>query len=273
MPLYRCCRPSRRGSTPAWRKAQRLLIGAVLAPGKRTVTACLRALGRHRERDFALYHQVLNRGRRHKTLTDWARQPSLRQRLDDPKTVWPTVTVRWYDGRRKALEYATGTALWYHPGQPTVPLRWVLLRDPAGIRAPMALLCTASRCRPHRIVAWFLRRWQIEVTFQAVRAHLGGETQRPWAAPAIARTTPALLGLFSWITLAAHALLRGRSLQPRRAAWYPKTAPTFTDALALVRATLRTGEPPFSRSRPPPNMAKSPPLAPERLWDFLCYTA
>ena len=31
--------------------------------GRRTVCACLRALGRHTEHDFALYHQVLNRAR------------------------------------------------------------------------------------------------------------------------------------------------------------------------------------------------------------------
>ena len=36
-----------------------------------------------------------------------------------------------------------------------------------------------------------------------VRTHLGVETQRQWSDLAIARTTPALLGLFSWTTLAA----------------------------------------------------------------------
>ena len=42
---------------------------------------------------------------------------------------------------------------------------------------------------------------QLEVTFQEPM-----ETQRQWSDRAIARTTPALLGLFSWTTLAAHAL-------------------------------------------------------------------
>ena len=46
-----------------WRKAQRLLMGAVLASGRRTVCACLRVLGRQAEPDFALYHHVLNRAR------------------------------------------------------------------------------------------------------------------------------------------------------------------------------------------------------------------
>jgi hypothetical protein len=47
-------------------------------------------------------------------------------------------------------------------------------------------------------------RWQLEVTFQEVRRHLGFETQRQWSDLAIRRTTPALLGLFSLITLFAH---------------------------------------------------------------------
>ncbi len=40
-------------------------------------------------------------------------------------------------------------------------------------------------------------RWQLEVTFQGVRAHLGVETKRQWFDRAIARTSPILMGLFS----------------------------------------------------------------------------
>ena len=94
-----------------------------------------------------------------------ARLPSLWQRLADPQTTWRPLTVRGYDGCRQVLDYATGTALWYHSGQPVVPLRWVLLRDPAGVRATTALLCTDPQRAPHTMVAWFLRRWQVEVTF------------------------------------------------------------------------------------------------------------
>ena len=54
---------------------------------------------------------------------------------------------------------------------------------------------------PAQIVEWFVLRWQLEVTFQEVRAHLGVETQRQWSDRAIARTTPILMGLFSWICL------------------------------------------------------------------------
>ena len=44
-----------------WRKAHILLVGAILAPGKRTVTSVLRVMGLCHQDDFALYHRVLNR--------------------------------------------------------------------------------------------------------------------------------------------------------------------------------------------------------------------
>jgi hypothetical protein len=45
-----------------WRHAELLLIGAILAPGKRMVTSLLRIAGLSRERRFTNYHRVLNRG-------------------------------------------------------------------------------------------------------------------------------------------------------------------------------------------------------------------
>src|SRR3954468_2382006 len=44
-----------------WRHAQMLLIGAILAPGQRTVTSILRVSGLRWERRFVNYHRVLNR--------------------------------------------------------------------------------------------------------------------------------------------------------------------------------------------------------------------
>ncbi|MCY3660075.1 MAG: hypothetical protein OXG36_13785 [Caldilineaceae bacterium] len=153
------------------------------------------------------------------------RQPSLQAVLTDPATVWPPLTQRWPDGTQRHLQAATGTALWYHPGQPTVALRWRLLRDPTGQQEPRALLSTDPDGSPKALLATYLQRWQVEVTFQEVRTHLGVETQRQWSAAAIARTTPVLLGLFSWLILVAHHLRRARSLRLRRAAWYAKTRP------------------------------------------------
>ena len=44
-----------------WRHAQVLLLGTILAPGKRTVTSALRVMGLSGERHFQNYHRVLNR--------------------------------------------------------------------------------------------------------------------------------------------------------------------------------------------------------------------
>src|SRR5919205_30767 len=48
-------------SDRVWGHAQVLLLGAMLTPGPRTVTAALRVMGLARERHFTNYHRVLNR--------------------------------------------------------------------------------------------------------------------------------------------------------------------------------------------------------------------
>ena len=47
--------------SPTWLKAQILLVGAILAPGQRTVASALRVMGFSDHRNYARYHQVLNR--------------------------------------------------------------------------------------------------------------------------------------------------------------------------------------------------------------------
>ena len=48
-------------TNPTWRKAQLLLVGAILATGQRTVAVALRVMGRSDQADYARYHEVLNR--------------------------------------------------------------------------------------------------------------------------------------------------------------------------------------------------------------------
>ena len=390
-----------------WRRAELLLIGAILAPGKRTVTSLLRIAGLSRERRFTNYHRILNRavwgpraaarrllgllitafapsgpvvlgiddtierrrgkriaakgiyrdpvrssknhfvkasglrwlslmllapipwaertwalpfltvlapserygrerGRRHKKLTDWARQMALqarrwlpgreivllgdssfaaldflvtvarhgltgitRLRLDaalyepapprrpgtigrprtkgarlpnladvlvDEATCWQQVTMpAWYGERERVVEICSATAVWRHGGLPVLPIRWVLLRDPQQRFDPQALLCTDPARDPLQIVRWYVRRWQVEVTFREVRDHLGVETQRQWSDRAIARTTPCLLALFSIVTLLATRLGHRARAAVCTDAWYRKRRPTFTGTLAAVR--------------------------------------
>ena len=167
-----------------------------------------------------------------------ARQPTLVKRLVDPVTAWQSISVAWYGGTKRTLELASETAVWYHNGLPPVAIRWVLIRDPQGQFDPQALLCTDQQTQAQAILQWFVLRWQMEVTFHEVRAHLGVETQRQWSTLAIVRTTPALLALFSLVTVFAHQVLQGQPLPVRQAACYTKDIPTFSDTLAFVRQLL-----------------------------------
>src|SRR5215217_464949 len=159
--------------------------------------------------------------------------------LEDPKTAWTPITVSsWYGGGERAVDIVSETAIWYSTGLPAVPIRWVLIRDPEGDFQSQALLCTDLSADPARIISWFVRRWQMESTFQEVRQRLGFETQRHWSEMAIQRTAPALLTLFSLVALFAHQRKVRMPQAVRRAAWYEKSRPTFSDALALVRKEL-----------------------------------
>jgi len=106
-----------------------------------------------------------------------------------------------------------------------------------------------------------------------VRTHLGVETQRQWSDLAIARTTPVLLGLFSFTTLAAHSLQQERPIAQRRAAWYDKPSPTFVDAFALVRRHLWLASEGFSLSAANSDTQELPIALYHRLVDSLAYAA
>jgi hypothetical protein len=164
------------------------------------------------------------------------RLPTLRQVLEHRATRWQRLTVPdWYGEGARGIEICSRAAVWYHTGLPPVPIRWVLIRDPEQRFDPQALLCTDRTQTPLTIVSWFVRRWQVEVTFQEARKHLGVETQRQWAEQAITRTTPCLLALFSVVTLVADRLVRHGTLPLPQNTWYRKQRPTFADALAVVR--------------------------------------
>jgi hypothetical protein len=168
------------------------------------------------------------------------RQPALTHHLTEAATSWEKRDVTWYGGEHRRVELAAGTALWYTPGYAPLPIRWVIVRSPSNEFTPCALFCTDQNACGWDILRWFILRWNIEVTFEEVRAHLGVETQRQWSPLAIERTTPLLFGLFSLVTLLAHHLTADQPFRVRTAAWYCKSEPTFVDALALVRHHLWT---------------------------------
>ena len=200
------------------------------------------------------------------------RQPTLKQRLVNPKTRWRRLLVTgWYGRGERMIEIVSDTAVWNHPGR-RVPIRYVLVRDPQGKLEPQAFLCTDLDADPLDILRWFIRRWSIEVTFAEVRRHLGVETQRQWSDPAIARTTPILLGLFSLITLRASEQYAGRAPAVRIASWYRKSLPTFSDALAGIRREL-WAQRNLSGSRQMLDLTKIPVAQLNTLIDLACYAA
>ena len=225
--------------------------------------------------DAALYEPAPARipGQMGRPRVKGQRLPSLIKLLNQNDARWSRVSVVWQDGATRALELRSQTAIRYHSGKPPVSIRWILIRDPLGQLRAQALLCTETTIDPVQVIQWFALRWRIEVTFQEVRTHLGVETQRQWSDLAISRTTPLLLGLFSWITLAAKLLLRGRPNAPRSAAWYAKSEPTFVDAIALVRRHVWLAPETFCLSLSEPDIQKVPLPLFNRLMESLTYAA
>jgi hypothetical protein len=150
--------------------------------------------------DAALYGcpEAVPPGRRGRRPKKGKRQLSLKARASQAGAAgWIWTEVRWYGGQPQA-------ALAVDRGQPLVQLR-------TGPAHPLGAGRRPPRSGPHRgilratdvslaaetIVAWFVLRWNVEVTFEESRRHLGVETQRQGSDLAIARTTPVLLGLFS----------------------------------------------------------------------------
>jgi hypothetical protein len=226
--------------------------------------------------DAALYEPVPPRypGRLGRPRLKGDRLASLSVVAEDPAAEWEPITITgWYGARERTVEVISATAVWYSTGLPAVPLRWVLIRDPYGEFQTQAVLCTKLDADPERIISYFVRRWQMETTFQEVRQRLGFETQRHWSESAIQRTAPVLLALFSVVTLFAHQhMAEGGAGAVRRTAWYDKRYPTFSDALALVRKELWTHST-FRGSPQEDEMVKVPREFMERLTDAVCYAA
>ena len=199
--------------------------------------------------------------------------PNLSVVAEDPATLWKSTKIaNWYGSGERSVEVASQTTVWYSTGLFAVPVRWVLIRDPEGEFKTQALLCTDLDADPEQIVRWFVMRWRLEVTFQEARRHLGSETQRQWSELAIRRTTPALLGLFSLVTLFAHRRIAPSTGVVRGVAWYRKAHPTFSDALALVRKDL-WAHATFCGSPSATDTVKVPRAFVERLTEAVCYAA
>jgi hypothetical protein len=207
------------------------------------------------------FHQ--ERGKRHTSRTDWGRQALLQVRRWLPERQ----SIVAVDSSYAVLDLLAVDARLPHPI--TVVTR---------LRLDGALSSTAPFHHDDRylaapqVVAHFVLRWQLEVTLHEVQAHLGVEAPQQWSARAIQRTTPALFGLFSLVTLPAHhRLQQAPPLLPTRAG-YTRPLPTCVDALALVRHGLGPVQM-FTTSPVPAGIVEIPGALWERLTATLAYAA
>lgn len=163
----------------------------------------------------------------------------LKEQAKDASLAWQEAEVKWYGGEKKKVRMLTGKHLWYKAGEHPLWIRWVLVIDPDRPNKPEAFFSTQTEMPASSILIWFVLRWNVEVTFEEVRAHLGVETQRQWSDSAIGRTTPVLMGLYSMACLMAKNLSLEGHWRPASAAWYDKgEQATFSDVIALVRRAI-----------------------------------
>jgi hypothetical protein len=194
--------------------------------------------------DAQLYDQpgLRPQGKRGPKPKKGAKQPHLAERLLDPTTHWQTLTLPWYGGAIRPVEFSSGVSLWHRGGNAPVLIRWVLVRCPEGTPKkeqfkPAALFSSDPALTVEQIIRLFISRWNIEITFEELRSFLGFETQRQWSDRAIERTTPCLFGIFSLVVLWAK-VRHADQLPVRQTPWYPKHSATFSDVLAAVRRDL-----------------------------------
>lgn len=173
----------------------------------------------------------------------------LKKLLTSATQSWKTMEVNWYAGKKKTVEYLTFTCLWYHAGIPPLLVRIVLVKTPGGKNVAETFFSTNTNDLPEQIINWFVLRWNIEVTFEESRAHLGVETQRQWSDKAIQRSTPLLMGLYSLVTLIGLKIQKTRPiLIQEKTSWYDKNGElTFADIMMAVKRSILT-EKYFSRS-------------------------
>lgn len=177
-------------------------------------------------------------GKRGRKRTKGARLYSFKEMIGMPDLGWKEIVVEGYGQKMKRLKYISNVSLWGGDGFLPIPIKWVLVIDPEGELDPVPLMCTDLTISPEKIIAYYIKRWNLEVTFEEVREHLGVETQRQWSDKAIARTTPILMSLYTIVCLICNRLHEENPIEVAQTAWYEKEDATFSDLLKSVRKIL-----------------------------------
>jgi hypothetical protein len=147
-------------------------------------------------------------------------------------------TVDWYGGGTRQVGLVGGEGHWYKAGDGLAAVRWVYVADQQGTHRAEYFFSTDPTLPLEQIVRLYTRRWNLETTFQEVRAHVGLGTTRRWCKNAVQRAEPWLFGLYSVIVLTYLEHLKTNAPRVRCWPWRPKHEPTFSNAIATVRALI-----------------------------------
>jgi DDE superfamily endonuclease len=145
--------------------------------------------------------------------------------------------VSWYGGGRRTVEVVSGTGHWYKAGEGLVEVTWVFVHDLSGTHRDSYLFSTDPAMPAARVIETYTGRWNIETTFQEMRAYLGLETTRGRTKNTVLRAAPCLFGLYAVVAL-LYAELPAETTAEGTVSYRGKAAVTFSDAISVVRRRL-----------------------------------
>jgi hypothetical protein len=145
--------------------------------------------------------------------------------------------VEWYGGGQRDVEIVTGRGHWYKAGQGLVEVVWVYVRDLTGTHRDEYFFSTAVTMTAKEIIETYVRRWNLETTFQEMRSYIGLETTRGRKRKTVERVEPCLFGLYS-VIVCLYSQLPKKYGEKSGIKWEGKEGRTFSDALTAVRKWL-----------------------------------
>jgi len=192
-------------------------------------------------RDAAIYALPPKRrpkGKRGRNPQKGKRLPCPRKIAAYRKNGWQKITVckQGYQVQRLVLGLV---CLWYHVCR-DVPIRMVIVRDPAGKEQDDFFFCTDQRVSEAEIVQRYYDRWAVEEAILESKQHMGFESTQGWCSKTVNRQAPLAMILLSLVKAwYARCALKEPSLLPEIMPWYNhKRHPSFADMLSALRKVL-----------------------------------
>jgi hypothetical protein len=192
-------------------------------------------------RDAAIYALPPTRrpkGKRGANPKKGKRLPTPRQIAARRTNGWETITLQ-RQGRQVQRHILGITCLWYHVCR-AVPIRMVIVRDPAGRQEDDFFFCTDASVPDEQIVQRYYDRWGVEECILESKQQMGFETTRGWCSKTVNHQAPLAMVLVTLVKAwYARCAADEPSLLPEGTPWNPcKSRPSFLDMLGALRRVL-----------------------------------